>query len=271
MPKVSVLFFSLFFIASVFAQGPISGFMQKDGVTDFAIAYSSEQYSSYFFGKEEQFIDNQLSAVSLFIEHSVHDSFSIVATVPYIRIDEVNKGIQDGILAIKYRNQYKRGQSSAVSLITSVGMSFPMSGYSKDSDNPIGARTASFQGRFLMQHQFDFGFFYQIQTGIDFRLIPNALTSLPVLFRFGYGASKFYFDGWLEIYRSFNAGVDETLQGGSGSSWVKIGGTFFYPITSNIGSFVGIAQFLSAENVGLSTRWNAGFTYKLRPRKKKKN
>ena len=257
----------LLFIAlsnPAWAQGPISGFMQGRGVTDIALAYSGESYNSYFFGKEEQSISNELTSWSLFLEHGFSDSFALVLTVPYIKIDEVNKGIQDGIIAIKYRNQNKRYQSSSLSMITSVGVSFPMSGYSKDTDNPIGIRATTFQGRFLVQQQFDFGFFYQIQTGIDFRLIPNALSSLPVLFRFGYGARKFYFDGWLEIYRSFNAGIDQSLQGGSGSSWVKVGGTFFYPITSSLGSFAGIARFLSAENVGLSTRWNVGLIYKIR-------
>ena len=255
--------FLFLFNSSLCAQGPISGFMQPDGTTDIAISYSGESYSSYFFGQEERAISNEISAIGLFIEHAVHDSFALVFTLPYLRIDEENKGIQDGILAIKYRNQYQQNPGNTLSMITSVGVSFPMSGYPNDSENPIGARATTFQGRFLVQQQFNFGFFYQIQTGIDFRLIPNALTSLPILFRAGYGARKFYADAWLEIYRSFNAGVDESLQGGAGSSWVKIGATVFYPISPKFGSFVGIAQFLSAENVGLSTRWNAGFTYKL--------
>ena len=93
----------LLFIAlsnPAWAQGPISGFMQGRGVTDIALAYSGESYNSYFFGKEEQSISNELTSWSLFLEHGFSDSFFFFFTVPYIKIDEVNKGIPDGFIAI---------------------------------------------------------------------------------------------------------------------------------------------------------------------------
>lgn len=263
----SLLFIPFFFLVNytvLLSQGPISGFMPGGATTDVAFSYSNESYNSYFFGKEEQNISNEVSSISLFLEHGINDSFSLVLTVPYLWIDEVNKGIQDGIVAIKYRNQYKRFRASSLSMITSVGVSFPMSGYPRATDNPIGIRATTFQGRFQIQHQFDFGFFYNIQSGIDFRLIPSALSSVPVLFRAGFGGKHFYVDGWLELFNTFNAGVDTQLLDGSGSNWAKVGGTFFYPVTSSFGLFIGGAYLLSGTNIGKAVRFNTGFTYKIK-------
>ena len=87
---------------------------------------------------------------------------------------------------------------------------------------------------------------------------------MPILLRAGYGAPKFFVEGWLEIFNTFNAGVDTQLLDGSGSSWVKIGATVFYPLSSSIGAFLGAAYFLSGENIGKSIRLNTGFTYKIK-------
>ena len=238
--------------------------MTGDATTDLAISYSNESYNSYFFGEEEQRIANEISAVSLFLEHGFNDSFSLVVTVPYLWIDEVNRGIQDGIIAIKYRNEHKKFKKSSLNMITAVGLSFPMSGYPRDTENPIGIRATTFQGRFLMQHHFHSGFFYHIQSGIDFRLIPSPQSSMPILLRAGFGSTKFFVEGWLEIFNTFNAGVDTQLLDGAGSSWSKIGGTFFYPLTPNIGAFLGAAYILSGENIGKAIRFNTGFTYKVK-------
>lgn len=251
------------FITTIRAQGPISGFMPGPKITDVALSYSTESYSNYLFGEEETTLANTVQSLNLFIERGISDSFSIVLSLPYLWIDEENKGFQDANLFIKYRNEYKRFEKGDLSFITAVGLSFPSSAYANDTETPIGERATVFQGRFLGQYKFDMGLFLHIQSGINFRLIPNAQSSLPVLFRVGFGGKKFYVDGWIEYLTTFNAGVDDQIFGGAGSKWTKIGGTLFYPITAKWGAFVGGSRTLSGKNVGLATRWNTGMVYKL--------
>lgn len=249
------------------AQGPISGFMPGRKVMDVAVSYSSESYSTYLFGEEKTTLANTIQSYSLFIERGISDSFSLVLSLPYLWIDEENRGLQDANLFIKYRNEHKSFSKGELSFITAVGLSFPASAYPNQTETPIGERATVFQGRFLAQYKFHMGLFLHVQSGINFRLIPTAQSSIPVLFRMGFGGRRFYVDGWLEYLSTFNAGVDDQIFGGAGSKWVKIGGTLYYPITPLFGAFVGASQTLSGKNIGLASRWNTGMVYKFRPKK----
>lgn len=245
------------------AQGPISGFMPGRGNTDFALSYAKESYDEYFFGSEKQDLENTIQSASLFIEHGFTDTLSMVLSVPYIWIDTLNQGFQDAVVAIKYLNQRKRYNKSALSLITSIGISFPLTRYPITTDTPIGVRATTFQGRFLGQVQFDVGAFLQFQTGIDFRLIPTAQSSLPFLIRTGFGAKRLYADLWMEFYHTFNSGIDEQIAGGTGSNWTKIGGTVYYAIIPKFGVFLAGSQFLSGRNVGFASRYSVGLVYQM--------
>ena len=152
-------------ISLLFAQGPISGFMTGDATTDLAFSYSYESYNSYFFGQEKQAISNEISSASLFLEHGFNDSFGLVFTLPYLWIDEINRGIQDGIIAIKYRNTHKKFEKSNLSMITAVGVSFPMSAYPKDTENPIGIRATHFPRALLDSTSISFWIFLPHSNG----------------------------------------------------------------------------------------------------------
>ncbi|MCB9293513.1 MAG: hypothetical protein H6559_10370 [Lewinellaceae bacterium] len=52
------------------------------------------------------------------------------------------------------------------------------------------------------------------------------------------------------------------MSGGSGSQWLRIGGTLYVPVIVSIGLVFGGARILSGRNIGLSTRWNAGVVYR---------
>lgn len=245
------------------AQGPISGFMPRKGHLDLAFSYSYDSYDTYLFGKQERYLDNSSQSVSLFAEYGISDSFSIVATLPYMRNDEINKGLQDINIFIKYRNQRKRHSLGSLSLITAVGLSFPVSGYATDTENPIGERATVFQGRFLAQYDFNYGFFLHLQTGINFRIVPDAQSSLPILFRFGFGSRIIYADFWLEILRTFSSGMASQVLDGAGSNWLKSGATIYISILPSIGLFVSGSRIFSGKNIGLSDRINTGFVVKF--------
>ncbi|MCB0557494.1 MAG: hypothetical protein H6573_25915 [Lewinellaceae bacterium] len=254
--------FFLFLPVFLVAQGPISGFMPGRGITDVALGYSTESFSSYLFGDEKQESRLTTESINLFIEHGFTDTLSLVVNVPYLWIDPENRGPQDAGLYVKYRNQYKKYTSGYLNLITSIGLSFPISGYPKDTDTPIGQRAINFQGRFQGQYVSDFGVFFQLQSGVDFQFLEELLPAVPILFRTGYGARRYFVEAWIESYNTLNGGVDTQIAGGAGSQWLRIGGSLYLPLSSNFGIVFGGARILTGRNIGLSTRWNAGVVYR---------
>jgi len=264
LPKsiTGLLFLFPLLSAKLAAQGPITGFMPGPNVTDLALTYSYEQFDAYFFGSEKQNINNQVRSVNLFVEHGWSDSLSVVANIPYSWADEENKGFQDGALFVKYRNKRQFFPSGSLTHITAAGLSFPLSRYPVQTDNPIGQRATQLHGKYLLQYKINNGLFFHLQGGLEFQISPNNQTAVPVLFRWGWGGSAIYFDAWLEYYHAFNSGADRQILGGEGSRWLKTGGVFFLAFSPEIGIFVGGSQILSGRNIGQSTRINAGLVYK---------
>lgn len=246
----------------VFGQGPITGFMPGGKGTDLALTYSHEGYDQYFFGQERQSIDYQVQSLSLFVEHGITDSLSVVLNLPYLYADELNKGLQDGAVWAKYRNGYDQFASGRLTQITAVGLSFPLSRYPVMTDNPIGLRSTIIQGRYLGQFQFNNGLFVNLQAGFDFQISPNNQTAIPVLARTGWGSATFYVEAWLEYYHTFESGTDLQIQGGQGSRWWRTGGVLYYALTDDFGVFLGGAYILSGRNIGQSVRINTGVVYK---------
>lgn len=245
------------------AQGAIDGYMKGKGNTDIALTYSRERYNRYFFGENEQRLENSLQSLSLYLTHGFRDSLDIVISIPYIRTDSLNSSLQDAILAVKFRNRRTNfANGDALSIITSVGLSFPISAYPIDTQRPIGVRALTFMGRLMGQYEFSNGAFVNLQSGYDFRIAPAPLHSIPVIFRMGY-AGPIYFDVWMDYYKTFDAGVDAQITGGEGSTWLKVGGTIYYPIGNKFGAFVGMAHYLYGRNIGLATRGNIGVVFKL--------
>lgn len=257
-------FVAVSFLIPLAAQGPISGFLPGEKTTDFAINYGVETYDHYFFGRDKQEVSNTIRSLSLFIEHGFSKRASLIFTAPYIWIDEENEGLQDGIIALKYRNKRKDYNDGNLNLITSIGLSVPISGYDSMTDNPIGNRAFTFQGRFLMQYNFNLGLFIHLQSGLDFQLAPVSRAAWPMQFRMGFGTKYYYVDGWVEYFRSFSSGTDVQVSGGSGSDWLRMGGTIYIPVYAGIGVFGSIAYLPTGRNIGQSTRLNTGIVYKLK-------
>ena len=265
-----LILISLFFLPLwLAAQGPIDGYFKGKGNTDVALTYSSESYEFYYFGKSKLLQPNQVQSGNLFIAHGAKEGLDVILSVPYLYTDTINRGFQDGILAIKYKNGEQKLETSTVSLLSSFAISTPISNYPTDTDRPIGAKTTSGQFRLLGQVYWNNGVFTHLKTGFDFRVIPSSLVSIPTVWRIGYGGSKIYVDAWMEYFHTFNGGVDTTIAGGNGSIWLKTGGTFYYSITPNFGAFIGGAYYLTGQNIGQAGRWNAGLVYKFTKKEKK--
>jgi len=255
--------FLLLTACPLFAQGPISGFMPERGRMDAALGYAYEQYDQYYFGEELQEASNITRAYNLFLEYGFSDTFSIVANIPYLWIDQTNRGLQDASLAIKYRNTHKQHPRGSHSIITSAGIRFPVSTYPTGTENPIGEGATVFQGRLVGQYNWNNGMFLHLQSGLDLEVVPQSQISLPLLLRGGWGLTRWYFEIWLENRHTFDAGVDEQIGAGAGSSWLRFGGALYYAVGPKFGLLLGGARFISGRNIGMANRINTGLVYKL--------
>ena len=240
-------------ILLVRGQGPISGFMVGRAKTDLALNYGFDSFDTYLFGNERQNISTTTEWLSLYVEHGLTDTLSIVFTAPYVRIENGEQGLQDASLYLKYQNQKIQFEKGTLRFVSAAGISLPLSGYTLDALRPIGERATVLHGRFLAQYSFHFGLFFQLQSGVDFRVSPQSQGAIPLLLRSGFGTNRFYLETWVEFRRTLNAGVDDQIRGGSGSNWIKVGGSLYLPLTPFLGLNAGGSYFLSGRNVGLST------------------
>lgn len=252
------------------AQGPFDGWMKGKNKTDFALSFNQESYGTYAFGKERRDEKNSIQSASLFLEHGFSDSISLVLSIPYLRTpscencDDYNQGIQDAIVALKYRFSKTKKDNGYLKSFTAIGLSFPASNYSDSLARPIGARNTSFLGRYYAQKDFNNGLFLQFQTGVDVRFIPSALTSLPLMTKFGFAGRKIFLEGFAEYFYTFSGGTDTQISGGSGSIWLKVGGTLYYSIQPNFGVYVKASFIPDGENIGLSSTYGFGAAYRLK-------
>ena len=247
------------------AQGPIGGFPVSKGDVAIAPAYSHERYTTYF-GPDSTPEDREITTISysLFVEAGLSDNAALVATLPYLQINDEAGSLQDASLWIKYKNLDQRTDRGAHRFFTAVGLSFPVGNYATTGTTALGQRATVFQGRLVYQYQFDSGFFVHAQSGIDFQFAPESRASLPVLLRTGYGARYFYVEGWMEFITALEKGSDlQTATAGTGSSWRRAGGTLYVPVTPWAGVVAGGAYVLGGEFIGQSLRYNLGLVVKL--------
>lgn len=248
----------------LFGQGAIDGYLKGRGNTDVAITYAAESYETYYFGSDPQSVDIEIQSVGFFLEHGISDSIDLVFTTAYLDLNAENRGLQDAILALKYRNQHKKlRDGGSWTMLTAVGLGFPLGGYSTETSSPIGERAISFQARLVGQWQSASGIFAQLQSGFDFRIEPQNLFAVPVLIRTGWAGKLLYVDGWVERYRTLNSGTNTQIAGGEGSSWWKVGGTLYVPLNQKLGVVANAARILAGENIGESFRVGGGLVVRL--------
>jgi hypothetical protein len=255
---------ALLFTSPAWAQGPISGFMLEKGTHDFAVSVATDHFDTYVFGEEERAQSLTTQSLSLYYEYGLSSKASLVFTAPYLCIDETNAGLQDGSLFVKIRNRHTQTTVGHLNFITALGITTPLSGYTTDTNTPIGNGAFSFQGRYGVQYNSNDGYFIQLQSGLDFRLLETLQTSMPVLLRTGFGARHYFVEGWLEWFNTFSNGVDQNISGRTGSDWWRVGGSFYVPVYSGLGIVGGYAKIFAGKNIGLSSRFHAGLVYRLK-------
>lgn len=262
-----LIFFGLL-SAAAWAQGPISGFLNSKGTTDFALGYAYEHFNDYLFGTDRQRNPLTTHSANIFVEHSLSSRGALVANIPYVYIDEVNQGLQDGNLFLKFRNGYQEKPNGNLSTFTAVGITTPLSRYPTGTENPIGLGAFAFQGRLLLQYNTHYGFFFHLQSGADFRFLQQLQTSIPILARAGFGSSAYFVEAWVEWYNTLDSGVDQQVTGGSGANWLRLGTTLYVPVYEGLGVALNTAWITGGRNIGLSSRYGLSLVYRLGMREK---
>lgn len=266
MRKAYLALFFLLIPLFVQAQGMISGFLNPKGTLDIAPGFGQEHFDEYLFGSVAQERELSVTSYNLFAEYSLTNHGALVLNIPYMYINDEIKGVQDGALFIKVRNGLRELPSGKLNTITAVGLSVPLSAYPTQVETPIGYGAFQFQGRFVVQYNSDFGFFFHLQSGADFRFLTPLQTSIPILARAGFGSKFFFAEGWVEWYNTLNNAVDQRVTGGAGSDWTRLGGTLYFPVYGGIGIAGNLAYIINGRNIGLSRRYGFSLVYRLQGR-----
>ncbi|WP_350177636.1 hypothetical protein [Phaeodactylibacter sp.] len=248
------------------AQGMINGFMNPKGTLDIAPGYGYEHFDEYRFGNETRQRELTTISYNLFAEYSMTDHGSLVINIPYLYINENINGVQDGSIFIKIRNGLREFSSGRLNTITAVGLTTPLSAYPTTVETPIGYGAVQFQGRLALQYNTDYGFFFHLQSGADFRFLSPLQTSIPVLARMGFGNAHYFVEGWVEWYNTLNNAVDQQITGGSGSDWTRLGATLYIPVYKGIGLAGNLAYITGGRNIGLSSRYGFSLVYRYQSR-----
>ncbi len=262
---LSLLWFILLSI-SASAQGPIDGYMKRPGEIDFALSYGYEHYDRYYLGNIERTnFDRTYQSLGLFMAYGFEENLGLVATLPYMWTDSLNRGFQDGQFFLKYRPLRKETTKGRLDGIIAGGVTTALSRYpiSPESDNPIGERPLIFEARALVQHNFNNGFFVMAKTGLSFKVRPNTQTAIPNLLRFGYATNKFYTDIWIEGVFALGAEANDVPLGQEGSTFTKFGGVFYVPIGQYLGVAVNAAYTFWGRNIGISPRFGGSLIIKV--------
>lgn len=244
----------------------INGFMNPKGTLDIAPGYGYEHFDEYRFGNETRQRELTTISYNLFAEYSMTDHGSLVINIPYLYINENINGVQDGSIFIKIRNGLREFSSGRLNTITAVGLTTPLSAYPTTVETPIGYGAVQFQGRLALQYNTDYGFFFHLQSGADFRFLSPLQTSIPVLARMGFGNAHYFVEGWVEWYNTLNNAVDQQITGGSGSDWTRLGATLYIPVYKGIGLAGNLAYITGGRNIGLSSRYGFSLVYRYQSR-----
>ena len=145
----------------------------------------------------------------------------------------------------------------------SFSMSFPLSDYPTDVMSPIGQKALILQPRYIYQYNAKGGFFIMGQTGLDFRMIPDAQFGIPVVLKAGYAGQYIYLDVWSDWMSTLNSGIDDGLNAGNGSTWWKMGLSAFVPISDHWGVVLASGKYFSGRNIGLAWHLKGAIVYRI--------
>ncbi len=260
--KMRLLLVLLFISNYTLAQGPVDGYLKGKGNLDLALSGFFQQSQKFYAGQGLINYKRTLSGATLFGEYGITESTDAILSIPFI-----NGAFQDASIFIKYRLFRKQfGEAFPLTIMPSIGATFPISNYPTQTGQSIGQRAVQLQPKLVLQFNTKPGIFVQAQSGYNYTLEPVP-ASIPFSAKIGYAGKKLYSDFWFD----YQKGLGDIIWYGGASidfrtlyvSYSKIGGVIYYGIKPKIGIFVNGSYILSGINTGKAYSIGAGLVYKF--------
>jgi hypothetical protein len=258
---------TLFIYTDAISQGKIDGFYRGKGnaVAVFGLGY--EDNKNYFIGTEKSDLSRSVYYAALYGSYGILDNLDVSISVPFISSNK-NNDLQDISLFLKYRMFNKNVENGVLQVSVASGLSTPLSDYEIGGLNDIGQQATIIETRALAHYKWHSGWFATIQSGFSFKLneTPN---SLPIVFKTGKAAGKWYYDVYYDYQHSFG-GIDYRGTPSPqnfkefGTDYHKVGGTLSTQITSNFGSYLSLSYVISGRNVFQGPGFGLGIVYNFK-------
>lgn len=284
MLRVLALFL---FPLSVFAQGPLDGYLKGKGVLDLAPSFSLLS-ARKFEGANAQTFEEPYKGqmLSLFAEYGLSEDFDLVATAAAV-FTPIQSGLQDGGLFVKYRPCYaKLGAAGKLGVLLGTGATFPIGNYEPTVTGALGQRAVSVPAKLIVQWETPLGLFLNLTGGYHFRLDQLKAADIELvrqqrpdyepiepqdfrtyLIKIGFPARRFYLDAWAE-WQHTSGGADYVqnvpdLPQAYGVSYRQIGGTAYYSDNGRTGFYLSAGKILGGRNTSRIQRITFGMVWKL--------
>jgi hypothetical protein len=262
----TVVFTVLITVNSLFisAQGRVDGFYKGKGNIELAIGGGVEFDKHYYAGRNKIELSRTIYNSSLTIGTGLLNRLDLYLNIPYVSIGNA-KSVQDGSIFLKYLIVKKKLSQGEFSFNLAGGYSSNLASYQTGGVDAIGQQAKVIDIRPVIHYQAG-GWFTTLQFAYNYKFdpVPNATNGS---IKIGKATAKYYFDVWYENQHSFG-GFD--YQGTPappsfrelGVSYHKVGGTYYMPIGSRFGFYIGAAFVVSGRNIGQGPIVNVGFVMK---------
>jgi hypothetical protein len=281
---------TLGFVNSVQSQSPISGFMQEKGKGNISVSFSSEKYNEVYFIPEKVdgvpvFNETEVTSTSIYATYGISNQVEVVFVLPYVtakgnatqevltnlNLENERKGIQDVSVFVKYSPFNFNFGSSSLRLIGALGLKTPLSNYKVEegfqSIIAIGNRSTTISTTGMAMFRMNSGAFASAQLAGNYASqdVPN---SYATELKIGYAARLFYGDAFIANQKS-TGGVDIFGEGFTGYfpttkvNYTKVGLNLYTPVYKGLGVSAGASTLVAGRNIGKSTGYYGGVTYKF--------
>ncbi len=289
------LFICFFFICSTTAlsQININTFYPNEGDLTFAASYTSKKSDTFYKGADvivsnpASFGEISSTIYSLYAKYGINDSYSIVATLPYItsenengKLDPVKKvskidGIQDFSLFFKAKiTELENRNGSKFTVGASAGIEMPVGGYDEGGILALGNGATTFNGFALLQYVFPSNIFSEAIAGYSAKQnsrfnVPNALL---YKLKLGYLNDHIYFH-FSYTFQNSTSGIDIGSKefGEAGGAFalaetrvncenLEIG--LYVPLyEKKLGVSAGFSEIVNGRNKANNTSFSIGLVY----------
>lgn len=273
----------------VYAQTPLSGFMQGKNGGNVAFSANHENYGEVYLVPEKIdgvpiFNSVTVNSFNIYASYGFSDKLDFIVNLPFVRTagsanqDVLNdlgfQNSREGAQDISAFLKYEFAKKGNLSLQGSFGITTPLGDYKVDEDLQsiiaIGNRANTFNAVALAHYKLSNGFFVTGQAGYSLRSteVPDAVLSQLKL---GWAKKRFYADAYIANQTS-TSGVDILRPGFTGFfpatqvNYTRVGANVYAPLDGNFGINAGAGTTIGGRNLGKADFFSFGFVYNFKYR-----